>query len=70
MSDKFKIKYLTPEQIMEKFKENYLDQKEPIHFRKIRVDDMSDEVNSVFDTKVTVLYTDHGVEKSFVNGIL
>ena len=56
---------VAPEQIMEQFREEYLEQKEPIHFRKIRVDDMSDEVNSVFDTKVTVLYTDHGVEKSF-----
>ena len=56
---------VSPEQIMEKFKENYLDQKEPIHFKKLRVDDLSGETDSEFDTSVEVLYTDHGVDKSF-----
>ncbi len=56
---------VSPDEIMAKFSEEYLDKKEPLHFRKLRVDDLSDEVESEFDTRVTVTYTDHGVEKSF-----
>lgn len=56
---------VSPEQIMDKFREEYLDQKEPIHFRKLKVDDLSDETESMFDTRVTVTYTDNGVEKVF-----
>ena len=54
---------VSPEQIMDSFREAYLDQKEPIHFRRLKVDEMG--TDSMFDTKVTVTYTDHGVEKSF-----
>lgn len=54
---------VSPEQIMEAFKEAYLDRKEPIHFRRLKVDEMG--MDSAFDTKVHVLYTDHGVEKHF-----
>ncbi len=56
---------VAPEQIMDCFRDEYLNQKEPLHFRKLRVDDMSDATDSPFDTKVTVVYTDHGVEKTF-----
>ena len=56
---------VSPDQIMEQFREQYLDQKEPLHFRKLKVDDLSGETKSQFDTRVTVLYTDHGVEKQF-----
>lgn len=56
---------VSPEQIMEQFRMDYLDRKEPIHFRKLRVDDLSGETESDFDTKATVLYTDHGVQKQF-----
>ncbi|MCI9139959.1 MAG: 2-isopropylmalate synthase [Lachnospiraceae bacterium] len=56
---------VTPEQIMGKFKENYLDQKEPLHFRRMKVDDMSGERDAKFDTHVKVRYTDHGIEKVF-----
>ncbi len=56
---------VSPDQIMESFREEYLMKKEPIHFRKLRVDDLSDETESEFDTKVTVVYTDAGVEKTF-----
>lgn len=56
---------VSPEQIMEQFRQEYLERKEPIHFKKLRVNDMSDETTSEFDTKVMVVYTDHGVEKSF-----
>ena len=56
---------VSPEQIMESFAAEYLNQKEPIHFRKLRMDDLSGEVKSQFDTRVTVVYTDHGQEKFF-----
>ena len=56
---------VSPDQIMESFRSEYLMKKEPIHFRRLRVDDLSEETESEFDTKVTVIYTDAGVEKSF-----
>ena len=56
---------VSPDEIMNKFAEEYLNQKEPLHFRKLRMDDLSDETESDFDTRVTVTYTDHGVEKTF-----
>lgn len=56
---------VSPDQIMESFRQEYLMKKEPIHFRKLRVDDLSEETESEFDTRVTVVYTDKGVEKSF-----
>ena len=56
---------VSPEQIMDKFRECYLDQKEPIHFRHLNVVDLSNTTSSEFDTEVTVTYTDHGVEKTF-----
>ena len=57
------INYLDPDEIMQQFREEYLERKEPYHFRKLRVDDLSDETTSEFDTRVVVAYTDHGVEK-------
>ena len=56
---------VSPETIMEQFRKEYLEKKEPIHFRKLKVDDLSDETESEFDTKVHLTYTDKGVEKSF-----
>lgn len=56
---------VSPDLIMESFRGEYLDRKEPIHFRRLRVDDLSGETESQFDTKVTVLYTDHGEEKTY-----
>lgn len=56
---------VSPDLIMDCFRKEYLDQKEPIHFRKLKVDDLSGETDSQFDTKVTVVYTDHGQEKSY-----
>lgn len=56
---------VSPDQIMESFRQEYLMKKEPIHFRKLRVDDLSEETESEFDTRVMVVYTDKGVEKSF-----
>ena len=56
---------VSPEQIMDAFRKEYLERKEPIHFKKLHVDDLSGSVDTAFDTKVAVTYTDHGVEKSF-----
>lgn len=56
---------VTPDQIMDSFKAEYMDRKEPIHFRRLKVDDLSGSVQSEFDTRVTVVYTNHGEEKTF-----
>ncbi len=56
---------VSPEEIMDAFRAEYLDKKEPIHFRSMKVDDLSGTAESAFDTKVTVTYTDNGVEKVF-----
>lgn len=56
---------VSPDEIMAAFRQEYLEKKEPIHFRKLKVDDLSGEIKSEFDTKVYVTYTDAGVEKSF-----
>ncbi|MBQ6696805.1 MAG: 2-isopropylmalate synthase [Lachnospiraceae bacterium] len=56
---------VAPEEIMEAFREEYLNKKEPIHFRSMKVEDLGDEAHEDFDTKVMLVYTDHGVEKSF-----
>ncbi len=56
---------VSPDQIMGAFRETYLDRKEPIHFRRLHVYDISGEVRTEFDTKVEVEYTDHGVAKRF-----
>ena len=56
---------VSPDQIMDCFRREYLDRKEPIHFRKLRMDDLSDHTKTEFDTRVAVTYTDHGVEKVF-----
>lgn len=56
---------VSPEQIMNAFRETYLDRKEPIHFRKLHIQDVSGSVKTEFDTKVTVEYTDHGTAKTF-----
>lgn len=56
---------VSPELVMANFKNEYLDAKEPIHFRKLKVDDLSDETESEFDTRVTVVYTNKGEEHEF-----
>ena len=56
---------VSPETIMDKFREEYLEKKEPIHFRKLKVEDLSGETEREFDTRIHLTYTDHGVEKSF-----
>ena len=56
---------VSPEEIMEQFKQNYLDRKEPLHFKHLKVTDLEGKEDAMFDTQVEVTYTDHGVEKSF-----
>ncbi len=56
---------VSPDEIMEQFKLNYLDRKEPLHFRHLMVTDYQGNTDSKFDTEVVVTYTDHGVEKLF-----
>lgn len=56
---------VSPEQIMDVFSSEYLERKEPWHFKKIHVQDFEGERRAEFDTAVEVLYTDHGADKSF-----
>lgn len=53
---------VAPEQIMAVFRQEYIEAKEPLHFRKIHVEDISNQ-NEDFDTKIVLTYTDHGVTK-------
>ncbi len=55
---------VSPEQIMDQFSVEYLQKKEPIHFRKLQMQDLG-EVMTAFDTKVTVTYTNRGQECVF-----
>ena len=54
---------VSPETIMEEFRNQYLQKKEPLHFRRGKVEDVSDSDDS-FDTRITLVYTDQGVEKT------
>lgn len=55
---------VAPEQIMQEFQHKYLDAKEPLHFRRCRIDDLSD-TDSEFDTQVVVSYTNKGELRTF-----
>ncbi len=54
---------VAPEQIMEEFRRNYTERKEPIHFRRCQITEAEEDTQ--FSTLVKVRYTDHGVEKVF-----
>ena len=56
---------VSPEEIMDAFNANYIEQKEPYHFKKLRVEDFEGEKREEFDTTVYVDYTDHGELKTF-----
>lgn len=61
---------VSPEQIMDTFRDMYIDAKEPLHFRKACIEDISDDQGK-YDTKVILTYTDHGEERvieGFGNG--
>ena len=49
-----------PDQIMDLFRSEYLYKNEPLHFRKLQVTDMSSDSKTDFDTKIRVVFTDHG----------
>ena len=55
---------VAPEQIFDEFKKNYLDRKEPIHFRRCQITDRELDEGE-FATGANVIYTDHGQEKQF-----
>lgn len=55
---------VAPEKIMDEFRSCYLDRKEPIHFRKCQITDTEVE-DGVYATLIKVVYTDHGMEKTF-----
>ena len=55
---------VAPEQIMDEFRKNYLDRKEPLHFRRCRITD-TETGDGEFATLAHVTYTDHGIEKTF-----
>lgn len=55
---------VAPEQIMDEFKRQYLEKKEPIHFKKCQITD-TELADGEFATLAKVKYTDHGIEKSF-----
>ena len=61
---------VTPEQIYKRFKEMYIEANEPLHFKKVKIEDISD-LHDTFDTKVVLTYTENGIEKTiegFGNG--
>ncbi len=54
---------VAPETIMNEFKANYIDRKEPLHFRKCQIADLSGSKDEDYDTQIILTFTDHGVEK-------
>ncbi|MDO4294984.1 MAG: 2-isopropylmalate synthase [bacterium] len=55
---------VAPEQIMEQFRINYLERKEPLHFRKLQITDR-DCGDGNFATVAIVDYTENGIAKRF-----
>ena len=56
---------VAPDQIMTEFKKHYIDMKEPYHFRKLKVEDLGEDMaEGEFDTKVILTYTYNGKEKT------
>lgn len=48
---------VSPSQIMDKFREMYINAKYPLHFKKMKIEDISEMANG-YDTRVTLTYTD------------
>ncbi len=55
---------IAPDEVMAAFRREYLDRKEPIHFRSLQVTELGGEKTG-FDTKVHCVFTLRGEEKSF-----
>ena len=58
---------VAPEQIMDEFRANYLDRKEPMHFRKCQITDKEYE-GGAFATVAILTFTDHDTERT-VEGV-
>ena len=54
---------VSPEQIMEEFRKEYIEKKEPYHYLSAKIEDVSD-TKEEFDTKVTLTYRYHKEEKT------
>ncbi|MSS62642.1 2-isopropylmalate synthase [Velocimicrobium porci] len=54
---------VAPEQIMEEFKKEYLEAKEPFHFCQCKIEEKMDE-NNRESTHITILYKENGIEKT------
>lgn len=53
---------VTPDQIMNEFKICYLDKKEPLHFKKCKIEDIAEQGQA--NTSAIIVYSDKGVEKT------
>ena len=58
---------VAPEQIMDEFRANYLDRKEPMHFKKCQITDKEYE-GGAFETVAILTFTDHDTERT-VEGV-
>ena len=58
---------VAPEQIMDEFRANYLDRKEPMHFKKCQITDKEYE-GGAFATVAILTFTDHATERT-VEGV-
>ena len=58
---------VAPEQIMDEFRANYLDRKEPMHFKKCQITDKEYE-GGAFATVATLTFTAHDTERT-VEGV-
>ena len=58
---------VAPEQIMDEFRANYLDRKEPMHFKKCQITDKEYE-GGAFATVASLTFTDHDTERT-VEGV-
>lgn len=56
---------VAPQEIMEHFRREYLDQKRPLHFLRLKVEDLGEDTAGEFDTKVTVAYAMAGTPGEF-----
>lgn len=54
---------VSPEQIMEEFRKEYIEKKEPYHYLSAKIEDVSDTKDE-YDTKVTLTYRYHDKEKT------
>ncbi len=55
---------VAPEQIMQEFEKNYLEAKEPLHFKRGSISDLSDGDEGE-NTQVRIAFTNAGVEQQF-----